>query len=280
MANFHVIAGASDRVEYPAVRKISVGDLFDCLRLGVEDFWEKPSHYALLGLIYPIVGIVLTIWMSGYYTWPLLYPLLGGFALIGPIAALGLYEISRRREQGLDVSWRHAFNVLGSPAIASIVAVGVMLFAIFTLWLASAQLLYENLFGALPPQTFPELIGQVLTTSQGWTLIIAGNLIGLIFAIITLATSVIAFPLMLDRDCGAYCAVHTSVRVVLANPVPMAAWGLIIVAGLIIGSLPIFVGLAVVIPIFGHATWHLYRKTVEPGTAGARRPARRSRAAA
>jgi uncharacterized membrane protein len=264
MANFHVIAGANERVERPVVRKIAVSDLFDCLKLAVEDFWEKPSHLVLLCLIYPLVGIVLTIWMSGFYTWPLLYPLIGGFALIGPFAAIGLYEISRRRELGLDTSWRHAFEVLRSPAIASIGAVALMLFGIFTLWLTAAQALYEALFGATPPQTLPALINQVLTTPEGWTLIVVGNLIGLAFALATLCTSVIAFPLLIDRDVGAYAAVETSVRAVAANPVPMLAWGLIVAVALVVGSLPIFVGLAVVIPILGHATWHLYRKTIEP----------------
>lgn len=267
MTNFHVIAGADDTIDCPAVRKISIADLFDCLKLAVEDFWEKPSHLVLLCLIYPLAGIVLTIWMSGFYTWPLLFPLIGGFALIGPFAAIGLYEISRRRELGLDTSWSHAFEVLRSPAIASIGAVALMLFVIFTLWLTAAQALYESLFGAAPPRTLPALIQQVLTTSQGWTLIVAGNLLGLLFAVVTLCTSVIAFPMLLDRDGGAYAAVHTSIRAVAKNPVPMLTWGIIVAVSLIAGSIPFFVGLAVVIPILGHATWHLYRKTVEPAPA-------------
>ena len=264
MANFHVIGGATETLAHPTIRKIGIADLIASLRLGIADFWEKPSHVVLLCLIYPIVGIVLAIWMSGYYTWPLLYPLIGGFALIGPFAAIGLYEISRRREQGLDTSWHHAFDVLHSPAIASIGAVALLLFAVFTLWLTAAQGLYESLFGAAPPMTLNALINQILTTPQGWTLIIVGNLIGLAFAVFTLCTTVVAFPLLLDRDVGAFVAVQTSFRAVARNPIPMAIWGLMVAAGLAFGSLPLFVGLAVVIPIFGHATWHLYRRVVEP----------------
>lgn len=280
MANFHVMAGAGETLQHPTVRKITLGDLMDALRRGVADFWAKPSHYVLLTLIYPLVGIVLAVWMSGYHTWPLLYPLMGGFALIGPFAAIGLYEISRRRELGLDTSWIHAFEVLRSPAIASIAAVGVFLFAVFTLWLTAAQGLYENLFGSSAPTQLSALINQVLTTPEGWTLLIVGNLLGLAFAVITLCTTVVAFPLLLDRDVGAYVAITTSIRAVLKNPIPMFAWGVIVAVGLALGSLPLFVGLAVVIPIFGHATWHLYRKVIEPITEVAPRPRRRAPAKA
>ncbi|GLQ12303.1 hypothetical protein GCM10007913_42360 [Devosia yakushimensis] len=275
MANFHVIGGATEVLEHPTIRKISLADLMDALKRGMSDFWAKPSHYVLLTLIYPLVGIVLAVWMSGYHTWPLLYPLMGGFALIGPFAAIGLYEISRRRELGLDTSWVHAFEVLRSPAIASIAAVGVFLFAVFTFWLTTAQGLYQSLFPASTPDQLGALVNQVLTTPEGWTLLIVGNLLGLAFAIITLCTTVVAFPLLLDRDVGAYVAVTTSIRAVLKNPIPMFAWGLIVAIGLALGSLPLFVGLAVVIPIFGHATWHLYRKVIEPAAAPA--PATRRR---
>lgn len=280
MANFHVMAGAGETLQHPTVRKITLGDLMDALKRGGADFWAKPSHYVLLTLIYPLVGIVLAVWMSGYHTWPLLYPLMGGFALIGPFAAIGLYEISRRRELGLDTSWIHAFEVLRSPAIASIAAVGVFLFAVFTLWLTAAQGLYENLFGSSAPTQLSALINQVLTTPEGWTLLVVGNLLGLAFAVITLCTTVVAFPLLLDRDVGAYVAVTTSIRAVLKNPIPMLAWGVIVAVGLALGSLPLFVGLAVVIPIFGHATWHLYRKVIEPVAEVAPRPRRRAPAKA
>ncbi|MET3927573.1 DUF2189 domain-containing protein [Devosia sp. 2618] len=266
MADFHVLSGAGDKLDVPVIRTISISDVFDALRQGAADFWEKPSHYVMLALIYPVIGVVLTVWMNGFYTWPLLYPLVGGFALIGPFAALGLYEISRRREQGLDTSWSHAFEVLRSPAIGSIAAVGVMLFVFFTLWLTAAQALYESVFSSTTPQTLNGLFAQVFSEPGGMTLLIVGTLLGALFALVTLCTTVIAFPLLLDRDVGAFVAVETSFRAVLRNPIPMLAWGVIVGVGLFLGSLPIFVGLAVVIPIFGHATWHLYRKVVEPAS--------------
>lgn len=267
MAHFHVISGMGDKLDMPIIRRIGFADLGDALRLGASDFWEKPSHYVMLTVIYPIVGIVLAVWMSGYHTWPLLYPLIGGFALIGPFAAIGLYEISRRRELGEDTSWRHAFEVLRSPAIGSIAAVGVMLLVVFTLWLTSAQALYESVFGSSTPQTLTGLLMQILTEPGGITLLIVGTMLGGLFALFTLCTTVIAFPLLLDRDVGAFVAVETSFRAVMKNPIPMLAWGVIVGAGLFIGALPLFVGLAIVIPIFGHSTWHLYRKLVEPASA-------------
>ncbi|WEJ33364.1 DUF2189 domain-containing protein [Devosia sp. SD17-2] len=266
MANLHVMSGSGDKLDMPIIRTISIADLFTALRRGAADFWEKPSHYVLLVLIYPIVGIVLAMWMNGYYTWSLLYPLIGGFALVGPIAALPLYEVSRRREKGLETTWGEAMNVLRSPAIGSIIALGIMLLVLFTLWLTSAQALYENLFGSSPPNTFNGLLAQIFNEPGGMTLLLGGSLLGGVYALIVLCTTVIAFPLLLDRDVGAYVAVETSIRAVLRNPIPMLAWGLIVGLSVFVGSLLLFVGLAVVLPILGHATWHLYRLLVEPAS--------------
>jgi uncharacterized membrane protein len=267
MASFHVIAGASETLEHTRVRKIGISDLFDALRRGVDDFMVKPSHIVFLCMIYPLVGVVLATWTSGANALPLLFPLVSGFALIGPFAAIGLYEISRRREAGLDASWNHAFEVRNSPALPAIAAVGIMLFAIFIAWLLTAKLFYEYLFGPEPPASLSSFMAEIFATGRGWTLIVLGHAIGFLFAVVVLCTTVVAFPLLLDRDVGAYEAVHTSVRVVLANPIVMALWGLIVAVGLIIGSLPIFAGLAVVLPILGHSTWHVYRKVVEPAAA-------------
>jgi uncharacterized membrane protein len=266
MARMHIMAGVGDKLDMPAIRTIQLSDLGDVLRRGAEDFWAKPSHYVLLMLIYPIIGVVLTVWMEGFHTWPLLYPLVGGFALLGPIAALPLYEISRRREMGEDTTWSEALGAFRSPAIGSILAVGAMLLVLFTLWLASAQALYEAIFGTSTPRTLSGLFDQVFTQPGGLMLLAAGTGLGALFALAVLISSVIAFPLLLDRDVGAYVAIETSMRAVLYNRVPMLAWGVIVGAGLFLGSLPLFVGLAVILPIFGHATWHLYRKVVEPAS--------------
>ncbi|MHA7885617.1 DUF2189 domain-containing protein [Nitratireductor rhodophyticola] len=262
MADFHVMAGTDRTLSLPAVRKISTSDVIDALGRGLDDFWQKPSHYAFLCLIYPLVGVVLIYWASDASALPLLFPLASGFALLGPFAAIGLYEISRRREAGLDTSWRHALAVRKSPAIPSIIAVGAMLFAIFVTWLLVAQGLYMRLLGPEPPASISQFLESLFTTDAGFMLLTLGNAIGFIFALVVLITTAIAFPMLLDRDCGAVAAIVTSVRAASVNPLPIALWGVLVAGGLIIGSLPLFAGLAVVMPILGHATWHLYRKVV------------------
>ncbi|MCF3639043.1 DUF2189 domain-containing protein [Rhizobium sp. TRM95111] len=266
MTTFHVLAGAGDRIAHPAVRRVAMADVWDALKRGLDDFYDKPSHYVFLCLIYPISGIVLVTWSSGANLLPLIFPLMAGFALLGPFFALGLYEISRRREQGMDTSWRHALAVRHSPALPAILGVGLMLAVLFVAWLLIAQGLYTSLFGEMPPQSLSLFLASVFGTEEGLLLIVAGNTIGFCFAVVALATTVVAFPLLLDRDVGMVAAIETSIRASIANPIPVAAWGFIVAVALVIGTIPVFAGLAVVMPILGHATWHLYRKLVVADT--------------
>jgi uncharacterized membrane protein len=264
MAGFHVIAGAESRLVRPVVRKIDVSDVIDALRLGIADFNRRPSHYAFLCLIYPVAGIFLAVWSAGANLLPLLFPLMSGFALLGPLAALGLYEISRREERGGEPSWQDALEVFRSPALPSILAVGLMLLALFTAWLLVAQAIYTSSFGEAAPASLSAFVSDVLTTQEGRQMMLWGNLAGFVFAVFVLATTVVAFPLLLDRDVGAAAAVDASIRATLANPLPVALWGLIVAAMLAIGTIPVFAGLVVVMPVLGHSTWHLYRKLVAP----------------
>jgi uncharacterized membrane protein len=262
MATEDTFGDTASKQALPVVRAISVADLKDALARGWEDFAATRLHVVVLCLIYPVIGLVLGRLATGYDALPLFFPLCSGFALVGPFAAIGVYELSRRRERGLDVAWRHAFDVLRSPSIGSIILLGVMLGAIFLLWLETAMVLYRLLFGSAVPATVAEFVHQIFTTSAGWTLIVVGNFVGFVFAVVVLTLSVVSFPLLIDRDVGVSVAVWTSVRAVLMNPHTMAIWGLIVAGLLVIGSLPFFIGLAVVMPLLGHATWHLYRKVV------------------
>jgi uncharacterized membrane protein len=263
MAHLHVIAGAGARPADLTIRTITISDLFDALARGWADFSAMPSHALFLCLIYPVVAIFVAGLTLGYNILPLAYPIMAGFALIGPIVAIGLYEMSRRREAGLEADPSHAFDVLQSPSLPAIGALGLLLLAIFLTWIGIAQQIYQSLFGYLPPESLPQFISKVLTTPEGWQLIIIGNAVGFVFAVISFALSVISFPLLLDRDVGALTAIMASLRAIAKNPITMGVWALMVAGLLLLGSLPFFIGLAVVIPVLGHATWHLYRKLVE-----------------
>jgi uncharacterized membrane protein len=255
---------AQDTASIPTIREISLSDLLDALRLGWEDFKAVPSHAIILCAIYPVLGLLLARTVLGYSVLPLLFPLAAGFAMLGPFAALGLYELSRRRERGEEPSAWDALEVLRSPSFGAMLGLGTLLLALFVTWVATAQAIYIAVFGYEAAAEIPDFARRVLTTSQGWWLIIVGCGVGFLFAVVALCISVVAFPMMLDRHVGAGEAMVTSLRVAAKNPVTVAAWGLIVAALLVAGSIPFFLGLAVVIPLLGHATWHLYRKAVAP----------------
>jgi uncharacterized membrane protein len=246
----------------PMVRRITVVDLRDVLARGLADFAAYRSDVIFLCIIYPVVGLALARVAAGYDMLPLMFPLASGFALVGPVAAVGLYEMSRRREQGLDITWADAFGVVRSSAFGPITVLGLLLLAIFLLWLVTAYEIYEVTLGPQPPASITSFARDVFTTSAGWALIGVGVGVGFLFAVLVLTISVVSFPLLLDRDVGLYTAVSTSIRAVLTNPAPMALWGLIVAGGLVMGSIPLLLGLAIVMPVLGHATWHLYRKVV------------------
>jgi uncharacterized membrane protein len=262
MANLNIYFGQHGIAVTPTIRRIEFRDIGEALARGAKDFYAMPSHLAFLAAIYPLCGVVLAHATSQQNALQLLFPLSSGFALIGPFAAVGLFEMSRRHELGLDVSWKYGFNVLRSPSIPSIAALALLLLATFAAWIATAQLLYTALFGSWPPASLVDFLGDVVLTERGWMLIVIGCFMGFCFAAVTLAVSVVSFPLLLDRDVGAAMAVATSIEAVRENPVTMALWGLLVAAALLIGSLPLLIGFAIVMPILGHSTWHLYRKVI------------------
>lgn len=246
----------------PEVRKIGFSDLADSLRAGFDDFLNKPSHVFFLGIIYPVLGLVLARLTFGYGILPILFPLAAGFALLGPIAAIGFYEISRRREQGLDTSWWTVFQLVRSRSRTAILILSLALLAIFIAWIITAQVIYTNVFGGTTPSSIGNFIDQILYTPQGERLMIVGNAVGFLFALASFMISVISFPLLVDRDVSAPVAVVTSLKAVVKNPVVMVAWAVFITLAMIVGSLPFLLGLIFVLPILGHASWHLYRRVV------------------
>ncbi|MCR5879716.1 DUF2189 domain-containing protein [Phenylobacterium sp. J367] len=247
----------------PAVRRIGAADLMAALREGLHDLGVARADVVFLALIYPVAGLVLAALAFQYQMLPLVFPLVSGFALLGPLAAIGLYEISRRLEQGEAVSWTVAAKVLGSPALGSIIGLGSVLLALFAFWMAAAWGIYAVTVGPEAPTSVASFLRDVLTTPAGWTMTVVGVGVGFVFAVVVLAISVISFPLLLDRDVGMTRAIQTSLKAVAANPGTMALWGAIVAGALILGSLPALAGLIFVMPLLGHATWHLYRRLVE-----------------
>lgn len=263
MATQQALARSSAHAEpVLEVRRIGIGDLFDCLRKGVDDFLAMPSHVVFLTVIYPLAGLIFARLAFGYDLLPLVYPLAAGFALIGPVAAIGIYELSRRREKGLHASWREAFGVLRSRSLPSIAALAATLMALFVAWLLAAQTIYEFAFAGTRPASLQQFLEGIFMTPEGWSVILIGNAVGFLFALAAFSISAVSFPLLIDRRAGFSAAVATSLEAVRVNPVVMAVWAFMIAALLVIGSLPFLIGLTVVLPVLGHATWHLYRKVV------------------
>jgi uncharacterized membrane protein len=267
---FHTVGSASDdeywqedrRVGAVTIRRIGLADLGQALTNGLADFAANRTDVIFLCVIYPLAGLVLARLASGYGVVPLLFPLASGFALVGPLAAVGLNEMSRRREMGAEVGWTDAFGVLRSPSIGGIAGMGLLLIAIFLLWLTTAEAIYVLTLGPKPPVSIAAFAHDVFATNAGWMMIVLGVGIGFLFAVLTLAISVVSFPLLLDRDVKMETAIWASIQAVMANPLPMAVWGLIVAAALVIGSVPCLLGLVIVMPVLGHATWHLYRRVV------------------
>jgi uncharacterized membrane protein len=246
----------------PQVRRIGLADLRAALREGAEDMGAFRDDVLFVGLIYPIAGIVLAAIAFNANLLMMLFPLASGFAILGPVAATGLYEMSRRRELGEHVTWLDAMKVFANPAIGSIIGVGLILLSIFGVWLAVAYQIGVATLGADTPPTLRVFLENVFLSQASPTLIVGGIAVGFLFAVVAFAISVVSVPLLLDRDLGLWIAIKTSVKAVMTNPGTMAVWAMIIAFGLALGSIPALVGLIVVVPILGHASWRLYRKIV------------------
>jgi uncharacterized membrane protein len=236
----------------PAIQKIGLADVKAALRQGLEDFFAGRTDVIFLCLIYPVVGLFVAAVTAQGALLPLLFPLASGFALLGPFFAVGLYEMSRRREMTGVIKWSDSFAVLKSPSIAA----------------AVAQAIYDVTLGPYPPPSVGAFVTALLTTCAGWTMIVVGMAVGAVFAAVVLMISVVSFPLLLDSHFGFFTAIETSVKAVRTDPVALVVWGVIVGVLLFLGSLPCFLGLVVVLPVLGHSTWHLYRRLVRPYTVG------------
>jgi uncharacterized membrane protein len=246
------------------IRKIGLNDLWQSLKEGYDDFNATPAVGMFLAvLLYLVFALLFTLFLMGANLLQLAFPIVAGLTLIGPVVSVGFFEMSRRRERGLDVSWRSTFDFVHSASFAPILALSILMMLLYLAWLFMAQFLYFGMFGVDPPVSASDFVNQLVTTRRGMGLVVYGVLLGFFFAVAALAMSVVAFPLLLDKPVTAATAVVTSIRAVAGNFIVMAVWGLIVVVLLAAGAAVFLLGLAVVLPILGHSTWHLYRKVVE-----------------
>ena len=245
------------------VRALTPDDVWDALKRGFADFRAKPSYMLVFGLFYPLGAAFAAGIALGYNVLPLVFPVASGMALMGPFAAIVLYHVSRRRECGRPFSWNEIGRTFERTQVWAVVILAGVLFAWFFLWLLAADAIFQITLGYAGYYEPREFFSRVLTTPEGWTLIIAGHIAGFVFAAVVLAANVVSFPMLLDRPVGAATAVVTSLRVTMKSPQTVALWGLIIALSMAGGTALFLIGLGVVVPVIGHATWHLYRKAVE-----------------
>jgi uncharacterized membrane protein len=253
------------------VRKISSEDLRWSLKQGLQDFGAMRGDLFFLGLLYPLIGIAAAVMTTSAPLIPFLFPIVAGVGLLGPVAAVGFYELARRREDGLESGWRHFLDVRKRPALDDMGIVAGLLLAVFVLWLIAAGLLYVTLFGWATPTSVIGFFAAVFGTPKGWALIGIGLAIGAAFGWIVLSLSVASLPMLVDCDLSAAEAVSASWRAAHANKGEMVRWGLTVVGLLVLGSIPLFLGLAIVLPWLGYSTWHLYTRLIDRGAIPDRR---------
>ena len=246
------------------LNRLELADISIALRKGLDDFMALRTDVMFIVLVYPVIGLLLARFALDRNMLPLLFPLVSGFALLGPVAALGLYEMSRRREKGMKTGWGDAFAILASPSFFPILLLGAYLLVIFSLWMVTAYFIYSVTLGPEAPASAMAFLRDIFTTGAGWTMLITGMATGFVFAAIVLAATLISFPMLVDRHVGLTRAVAASLRLARANPAVTAAWGATVAVLLALGIMTFFIGLILVLPVLGHATWHLYRRAVVP----------------
>jgi uncharacterized membrane protein len=250
----------------PTVRAIGLADINEAWTQGLRDFRAAPAYGIVFGGFYAVGGIIIVVGLIALGLGHLAYPLAAAFAMIGPFAAVGLYEVSRRREAGLPLSWDAVLGAVFRHGNGQLAWMGLVTVLFFVVWMYLVQILVALFLGTHSFATFDDFLVALTMTPRGILFLLLGNAIGALLSIVLFSLTFVSFPLLLDRDVDVVTAMITSVRAVMASPLPAIGWAIVIVLLLIVACLPFFLGLFVVLPILGHTTWHLYRKIVVPVT--------------
>lgn len=263
MAESHA---AAERLPEPA--ELTLSDLGAALSGGARDFLRDPFFGIFFSMIYVLGGMVFwSVYTAAGQVWWLV-PVVVGFPLLAPFAAVGLYEVSRRIEAREALDWPGVLGVVFAQKDRQMPAMAAIVVVIFLFWMFVAHTLFALFFGlrAFTPQMD---MASLFLTGNGPVLLAVGSLIGAGFAGVLFAATVVGLPLLLDREVDFVTAMIASFQVVRENPVVMGLWAALVAASTFLAMVPYFLGLFVVLPLLGHATWHLYRRALPPGTSGA-----------
>ena len=247
-------------MDIPELRRIAIGTCFDCLKLGLRDFIAAPKYGLFFGGFYAIGGW-LVLWLLFIASLQFLaYPTAIGFAFIAPFVATGIYEVSRRIEKRQPLSFDVILGTVLRQKDRDMGWMALVTGFAFFIWVNYAAIVYLLFFG-LKQLEFNRFV-EVLTTMDGLKFLMLGNFVGVILGIVVFSVGVVSFPLLLDREIDFATAMTTSVKAVMLNPIPMIVWATLVSLGLIISWLTFLIALPVILPVIGHASWHLYRKVV------------------
>lgn len=262
------VAVPDDRYWYgrnavPGVRRVTVDDTARWLAAGWSDLWAYPQVSLAYGAGFVVAAYLIFFGLAQLGASSLILPMAAGFMLIGPFAAVGLYEVSRRRRTGQPVTLGSALGAYGRHG-SELTVVGLTLMLALLAWVSVAMIVFATFNNTAPP-TLGRFVAEVLTAPQAPLFLLVGTAAGAVLAAAVFALSAVSLPMIVDKDTAVSPveAMRTSVRAVAANWRPMIGWAAMIVLVTGFGIVTFFVGLAIALPLVGHATWHAYRAMVE-----------------
>lgn len=248
----------------PQVEALTVADLRGCLFRGMSDFARAPLYGLFFGGVFALAGMVIVLALTSWDLPWMIYPFAIGFPLIGPFAAAGLYEVSRRLEEGRPLGWSQVLSVVWAQRGREISWMAFVMLFVFWIWMYQIRLLIALFLGRMSFSTLEKFMTIVLTTEQGWIFLAVGHVVGAALSLVLFSITVVSIPLLMQREVDFITAMITSVKAVLASPLPMLGWGVFVTLAMLLACVPFFLGLLIVLPVLGHATWHIYRRAVRP----------------